>query len=294
MGPPRISLLAFALCAGCAFAGSAALKSPVQEQCESVGLSGCPQMAEGVVLYADGKQAEGVEKLKAGAAANNPDQVRDFAKGLALVTSLPGVDRYAGPVHQIAELLATEADAAARVSAKSAPPGDTDKLASTAPVPAQGEGKQPKQPSQAKAQAVQAEGSTPAVNDGPAIERIVSESTPAWSGRRQCHLFGEQVSCGAVQQGPFIVTDVQALPGCDDVMYLGSNRSDNPYKEAVTYTFKWVVEATEPGVHGTLLAVQPGESLLVAVKPREGGFVENPKCIVTWSGYHPARRVASR
>ena len=66
-------------------------------------------------------------------------------------------------------------------------------------------------------------------------------------------------------------------------------QSDNPYKEAVTYTFKWVVEATVPGVHGTLLAVQPGEPLLVAVKPREGGVVENPKCLVTWSGYHPAQ-----
>ena len=61
MGPPRIPLLGFALGAGCAFAGSAALKSPVQQQCESAGLLGCPQMAEGVVLYAEGKQAEGVE-----------------------------------------------------------------------------------------------------------------------------------------------------------------------------------------------------------------------------------------
>ena len=81
---------------GCGMSGASVLKSPVQDQCESAGLTGCPQIADGVVLYADGKQAEGQDKLKSGAAANNPEDVREFAKSIKTVTSLPipGVGQY--------------------------------------------------------------------------------------------------------------------------------------------------------------------------------------------------------
>jgi len=262
--------------------GAGVLKSPVQDQCEGAGLTGCPQIAEGVVLYADGKQAEGQDKLKSGAAANNPDDVREFAKALATVTSMPipGVSQYAGPVRQVAELLATEAEASATLAAKSAPPqSDKTKAAVAGSVEPGGE---------------EPEGETRRVppvipNDGPAITQTVSESTQAWAGRQQCYLFGRNVSCASVQQGPFVVTDVVALPGCKDVMYVGSSARDNPYREAVTYVFKWAVEGTQPGVHGARLAVNPGESLLVAVEPKDGAVVEDPKCVVSWSGYHPRR-----
>ncbi len=260
--------------------GASVLKSPVQDQCESAGLSGCPQIADGVVLYADGKQAEGQDKLKSGAAANNPEDVREFAKSIKTVTSLPipGVGQYVGPVNQVAELLATEADASATLAAKSAPPGPPGEA--KVAVAASG---QPDESVQGDTQV------RVTVNDGPAVTQTVSESTQAWSGRQQCYLFGRNVSCASVQQGPFIVTDIVALPGCKDVMYVGANARDNPYREAVTYVFKWAVEGRQPGVHGARLAVHPGESLLVAVEPKDGATVEDPKCIVSWSGYHPRR-----
>jgi hypothetical protein len=264
--------------------GAGVLKSPVQDQCESAGLTGCQHIAEGVVLYADGKQAEGENKLKSGAAANNPDDVREFANALTTVTSLPipGVSQYVGPVNQVAELLATEAEASATLAAKSAPPksGETKGTAATASGQPGGEEHQ-RETQQAR----------PVIaNDGPAVAQTVSESTQAWAGRQQCLLFGRNVSCASVQQGPFIVTDVVALPGCKDVMYVGANARDNPYREAVTYVFKWAVEGTQPGVHGARLAVHPGESLLVAVEPKDGAVVEDRKCVVSWSGYHPRRQ----
>lgn len=266
---------AFALTMGCGMSGAGVLKSPVQDQCESVGLSGCPQIAEGVVLYADGKQADGQNKLKAGAAANNPEDVREFAKALTTVTSLPipGVSQYVGPLHQIAELLATEAESSAPPVPKAAPP-----------VPEQSSQELAKEGESPREQA-----SAIIASAGPTLAQTVSASTQAWSGRRQCHLFGRNVSCAPVQQGPFIVTDIVALPGCKDAMYIGSNARDNPYREDVTYVFKWAVEAQQPGVHGAHLAVQPGESLLVAVEPKDGAAVEDPGCVVSWSGYHPRR-----
>lgn len=259
--------------------GAGVLKSPVQDQCEGAGLTGCPQIADGVVLYADGKQAEGQDKLKSGAAANNPDDVREFAKALVTVTSLPipGVGQYVGPVNQVAELLATEAEASATLAAKPAPPQSGETKGSTV---ASG---------QARGDGQTRETQLPVASEGPAVTQTVSESTQAWGGRQQCYLFGRNVSCASVQQGPFIVTDVVALPGCKDVMYVGANARDNPYREAVTYVFKWAVEGTQPGVHGARLAVHPGESLLVAVEPKDGAVVEDPKCVVSWSGYHPRR-----
>lgn len=251
-----------ALATGCGMSGAGMLKSPVQDECESAGLTGCPQIAEGVVLYADGKEAEGEGKLKSGAAANNPQDVREFAKALTTVTSLPlpGISQYTGPVNQIAELLATEAEASATLAAKSAPPPQPDETKAT--VSASG------QPGEEREREAQQAPSVIA-NDGPAIAQTVSDSTQAWSGRSQCYLFGRTLSCPRVQQGPFIVTDIVALPGCKDVMYVGSNARDNPYREAVTYAFNWAVEAKQPGVHGAHFAVQPGESLLVAVEPND-------------------------
>lgn len=284
VGPSWVAAAGLGLTLGCGASGASVLKSPVQDECESAGLTGCPQIADGVVLYADGKQAEGQDKLKSGAAANTPDDVRQFAKALAAVTSLPipGIGQYVGPINQIAELLATEADASAMLAAKSAPPPKSGKAKAT--VAPSGE------PGGREREREAPQGPSVVANDGPAISQTVSESTQAWSGRSQCHLFGRNVSCAPVQQGPFIVTDIVALPGCKDVMYVGSNARDNPYQEAVTYVFKWAVEAEQPGVHGAHLAVHPGESLLVAVEPKDGAVVEDPKCIVSWSGYHPRRQ----
>lgn len=180
-------------------------------------------------------------------------------------------------MNQIAKLLATEAEASATLAAKSAPPPPQPDKTKDVVAGGQSDGEE-------------AQAAAPVIaNDGPAIAQTVSESTGAWSGRIQCYLFGRNVSCAPVQQGPFIVTDVVALGGCKDVMYVGANVRDNPYREAVTYVFKWAVEAKQPGVHGARLAVHPGESLLVAVEPKDGAVIEDPKCIVSWSGYHPRR-----
>jgi hypothetical protein len=258
------------------------LKSPVQERCESAGLAGCPQIAEGVVLYADGKQAEGADKLKAGAAANNPDEVREFAKKLTTVTSLPGVDQYAGPVRQVAALLATEAAAATAMSSANPTPAEAAR-----PVAQVAEAHVDPKTGETPNTAAREKASPVVVQTAPPIAQVVTETTHAWFGRDKCMLFGKPVSCQPIQQGPFIVTDVVALPGCDDEIYVGVNLRENASKNG--YAFKWVVLATHPGMHGTFLAVQPGETLIAAVATKNGGASEDPRCAVSWSGHRPIR-----
>jgi len=100
--------LGFAACAGRASARLVP-EQPVAEQCTSAGLDGCPELTEGVLLYVEGKAAEGTAKIEEGARENEPDKLREFASTVEKVTSLPGISSYAGQVHAVAAVLAGSA-----------------------------------------------------------------------------------------------------------------------------------------------------------------------------------------
>jgi hypothetical protein len=201
---------------------------------------------------------------------------------LAGVTSLPGVSQYAGPVNQIATLLATEAD--------------------NAPPPAQSQpSEQSSEQGEKLATATKTGESRTSPDETPSIPptmveaapddmgRVITESLAVWSSKQKCWLAGHQMPCSQVRQGPFVVTDVIALPECTDSIYVGASLTDSESQRSGRVGFRWVVRASHPGIHGARLVVKAGESLLVAISSSEGQVVEYPKCIATWSGYGPDR-----
>lgn len=85
---------------------SMVLKSPVESKCGSAGLKGCPELTEGVLLYVEGKEPEGKDKLIKGAAENAPGKVKEFAKQLKLLKDVPGVSAHMKKVLEVADILA--------------------------------------------------------------------------------------------------------------------------------------------------------------------------------------------
>jgi hypothetical protein len=85
------------------------LKNPVESKCGSAGLKGCPEMTEGVLLYVEGKEPEGKDKLIKGANENTPDKVKEFAKQLHALKEIPGAQKYTKKIVEVADILATSA-----------------------------------------------------------------------------------------------------------------------------------------------------------------------------------------
>lgn len=78
----RAVLVVSALSLGGCSVATAALKSQIDGRCKSVGVKGCPEIADGVIAYADGKDADAEAKLRSAAALNSPEQLRQFTKVL--------------------------------------------------------------------------------------------------------------------------------------------------------------------------------------------------------------------
>ena len=83
------------------------LKSPIEERCGSAGLQGCPELTEGVLLFVEGKDADGKLKLEQAAAQNAPAKLRKFAKALRQLKKIPGTAQYMKPVNEVAKILAS-------------------------------------------------------------------------------------------------------------------------------------------------------------------------------------------
>ena len=74
-----VGLLLPIVAAGCNASLQLALELRLQEKCHDVGLRGCEEISEGVLLYVQGEKETGTPKIKAGAAKNAPSQVRHLA-----------------------------------------------------------------------------------------------------------------------------------------------------------------------------------------------------------------------
>jgi hypothetical protein len=107
MRPLRTLVFILPVLCGC---GSAqlVLKSPVESQCSKAGLKGCPELTDGVLIYADGDKVKGKEHLLKGAAQNAPEKVRQFAKALKELPldKIPGGNKYTKLVLEIIDILA--------------------------------------------------------------------------------------------------------------------------------------------------------------------------------------------
>ena len=105
------------------------------QRCVAAGAS-----AEGAILYAEGKQAQGKEKLSTGLSANMTKvaELKDFADGLETVGRIPGADQYVAALQPAIELVKQAAARAEQAAATRTEPdaAETEATDSNAKVTA--------------------------------------------------------------------------------------------------------------------------------------------------------------
>jgi hypothetical protein len=102
-----------------------------------------------------------------------------------------------------------------------------------------------------------------------------------------CSVGGRAARCVELADGPWLVSDYEALDGCPDALYLAggtkpaTSQSGLPQGEL---ELTWTVRVTERGVQGARVAVARDAKLFAALEPRQRGRVPNARCAITWSG----------
>lgn len=258
-----VLLLLGALCGvlgtGC---GAAMLKEPIAGQCQSAGLKGCPELADGVVMYIDGDQKQAQEKLVTAAAANSPEDLSGFICAIKAIEMIPGAGDYMGPVLKVVEILeqakqGADAGVAGPDGGGSGPEGSARASRSTA-APAK---KCPRLPDEANVRT--------AATDPTRLRVGVAKVSPSSPG----DLCYEGGRCAVVRPGPFIVTDLQTSTDCRMVAF-----AVDPLSEHWSPT--WLVNGPLR-IHGARLLVDGGSTFVV------GTSETDPACQVLWAGFEP-------
>jgi len=270
-----LALFGLAALTGCA-AGTALIKTPVEQKCAGYGLKGCGDLVDGVVLYVDGDKDGAVLALKRGAAKNSPEQLRPFAGALKDV--LPGT---AGA--EIAEILSGDvhASVAVAVAAQAASAATPAVAAPATPYRSPGSG------------ATEAGDDTRATDRSDTIallaigapvdpSRLMTGAVSPLSEelRTQCEVLGKQGICSREQSGPLVVTDATVPVACPTEMFFGAAESSDGHTS-------WLVQANAPGVHGAKFFVRSDQRLMFAVRAVSASATLDPRCIVTWAGFKP-------
>lgn len=184
-------------CSGCAGSASMVLRTPVSQQCASAGLQGCDDLAEGVLLQAEGRQDEAFRKLKSGAAENSPEQVKQFIMLLQALEHAPGVGKYSAAINQAIVTLQLDTSAPGRPDA---PSNSAGVVAESAPHAG------PQMHGKARG-VVTADTDIGQIRDGFAKPPSMS---PEWCSG----IFGKGTRCSVVSRGPLFLTD--AAPSAVD------------------------------------------------------------------------------
>lgn len=260
------------LTSGCG-AATWLVKKPVTEQCQSAGLQRCDDLAEGVVLYADGKRPEAELKIRTAAQANEPEKVRVFAKALrTLATSLPS-EQQAAIVATLDLLEAPPADEVARSGAPRAEPKAAMAAAAAGP-------------GKASATEETSKRTIYGLLEGE-IERTrvhvrTGMATPATDARAlACEtgpLATDPARCRKVLaiSGPAIVTNLYAAGGCPDELFALAGPAAKPH------WFIGALPAAQLNVSGKL-ALDEGEELFVGVRAVKDAPKTDPRCTIVWS-----------
>jgi hypothetical protein len=259
--------------AGCA-AGTALIKTPVEQKCAGYGLKGCGELVDGVVAYVEGDKDAAVLDLKRGAAKNSPEQIRPFAGAIKEV--VPGE---AGA--EIAEILSGDVHATA-VTVVAAAATSTNASQTTVEASSANPYRPSRQPGEALA-----------IDHGDVItllaigapvdpsRLLTGTASPSWEELRvQCEVLGKQGICSRQQAGPIVVTDAAVPAGCPSEMFVGAaDESDG--------RTSWLVQANAPGVHGAKFFVRSDQRLMFAIRAVSAASTTDPRCVVTWAGFKP-------
>ncbi len=239
----------------------------MNDQCTEVGLRGCEQLADGVLLYVDGRRDEAMPKLSAGAAENSPEQLTKFTALLGKLESLPGASKYSASIQGVVATINREAS-------KKAKHGPTEKSTKRSPSSSA-------EPHPETARVFSADTDPRQLRDG--LE-ISPSARLGWCTQ----YFGEGTRCATIAQGPLYLTD--AVPNgksCEGQLLavmsgdaLGA-RFDSPL-----------------GIHGARIFVPSGSSLIfgqlpepAARRPALGGDGDGASASTPAGGKSPPRVV---
>jgi hypothetical protein len=252
------------------------IKDPIVDKCTNAGIRGCPDLTDGVILFIEGKQDEGRDKVLHGAAANSPEQLKKFALVLKFVGEIPGAAEYMEPVLEVTRIILDEA--------KAMPSARNGKVAASKAVAEKSVDRDEK-PS-ARLAAVQAStGPSRSLTADTDADRIESGFTsPALNPSHvSCDSpFGlGSAWCATVVKGPFVVTDLHAGPGCQGDVFAAAGDAESR---------AWALAGSPLSpldVHGGRIVVRQGATLVIGAGGKGAG---DPRCAVTWSGFRPYRK----
>jgi hypothetical protein len=285
----RAAFLAIGL-AGCAGAAvSMVVKPPLQSQCQRLPIKGCGELVDGVLLYVEGDKPGALEKIKQAKDANEPAQLKAFAKALRGAASLPGAEDYAASMNEVAALLDSGGAVRPTAEATANEPGDDQDFGLG--------GKRPKvdesgatQVSKSKAVQVstqpvlQPDPSTRALSATVDLVHLMTETVDLSTadGRSPCKVAGLDALCIKAKEGPIVVTDVIGARACPERVFVVSTLTDSP-----DFGLRWSFEPGPIALTGARLVVRGGEWLQLAIVPGKKGASNSPECVVTWSGFRP-------
>lgn len=284
---PRITLLG--LCVACSTSPSMILRSPVSDQCARAGLQSCEQLADGVLLYVDGRRDEAMPKLSAGAADNTPERLTRFTELLGALENLPGASKYSASLQGVVATINVEASKKAKRGAddgrsKEVRPMDREPNQREFPVRALSADADPRQ-----------------LRDG-------LEISPT-GGLGWCtEYFGEGTRCATVAQGPLYLTD--AVPN--------GKSCEGQFLAVVSGDALGARFDAPLSIHGARIFVPSGSSLIFGQlaepkketsEPKSGEKATSPSpssekkpprvvldeaspewsCLLYWSGFVPYR-----
>jgi len=260
----RWLIIAALACTGC---GSAMLKPPLTEGCESSGLKGCEDITEGVLAYVDGDEKKGRAALAKGAAANAPAELQAFIKVLRDLEKIPGTSAFMKPVMDVVAILEAKVEQAGGAPEQSGG-GQTGAAGDGGSAAGGGGGA-------ATSTLPERLTMTTAATD---VERLRS-GTVRPNNHPRISACGELLPpgegsgrCVRLRKGPFVVTDLSVTPRCNLFVAAG-NSDEGP---------AWVLTG-DLSVHGARLLVKKGQAMVVGMVERG----TDRSCSVTYAGFRP-------
>jgi len=283
--------VAFAVAiSGCGSA-SLVLEAPIADQCTGAGLRGCDQLTEGVLLYVDGKKAEGEEKIRQGVVQNAPEDVQRYASLVRTLAELPGASSFSGPILEVTAFLEAKPPAVsagavlADAPATGASTATAEQRAAAASLAAVALPNAPGGPTYT----VTADTDPSQTRHG--IGKAPTERQPWCAGA-----LGDSVRCRALAHGPLYVSHVFATgPDCEG-QSIAVVRHGKP----------WLHVQNAEALRGTRIAIEKSDTLVLVQRQKstvsrdskgkrakDTDVVEleeaDPRlsCDVYWSGFAP-------
>lgn len=239
------------------------IKTPAEAACTDAGLRGCPEIAKGIVSFLDGNQQKGKELLAEGAAQNSPDELRQLADGILLLSQIPGASQYAGPIVDVAQVLRTRADSMPPESASAA------------------KGKSSKHQDDGRRARSESEREERVAGGAKSTEELVRRAGHVLVlGARQafdCADGDERGVCARLAAGPLVVTDVSFAPECRGAAALVALVQGNDARRSQQ---SWSIYGATAG---GAWPVDEDELLIARVATRDGE--DRNRCTVSWAGH---------